>query len=250
MPTPLITLAIVEDEPILREGMAFQLRHQGFTVCAFENAPQFYRHLAVQHVDIAVLDIGLAGEDGLSICEHLRQHARQMGIIFVTARAMRDDRLAGLGAGADAYFVKPVDMKELALVLHQLGQRLSGALEKKKDKGIRGNEAEQAASALTATAWRLTRSDWQLFSPEGQALALSSREHQLLSLLFKADHQVVSKAALVKQIFGSHSPTGGARLEVLLSRLRKRCSTALGQSLPVKTAHAEGYSFGAPSLMV
>lgn len=118
-----IPVAIVEDEPVLREELAFQLGHMGFVVSTFENANQVYRHLAVSSMPLVVLDIGLEGEDGLSVCQHLRAHNSRIGIVFVTARSLRDQRIEGLAAGADAYLVKPVDVDELALILRRLAER-------------------------------------------------------------------------------------------------------------------------------
>jgi DNA-binding response OmpR family regulator len=122
--TPAFYVAIVEDEAILREEMVFQLEHHGFSVRSFESAPGFYRFLATAPNTVAVLDIGLPGEEsGLDICSYLRQNNPHMGIVFLTARGLREDRLTGLAKGADAYLTKPVDMPELLLVLKRLGER-------------------------------------------------------------------------------------------------------------------------------
>lgn len=88
----LFNIAIVEDEPVLREELAFQLRQFGHSVDTFASAGQFYRHLAVSRVAVTILDIGLPDEDGLSICRHLRTHDKQMGIVF--ARHAASDRIA------------------------------------------------------------------------------------------------------------------------------------------------------------
>ena len=232
------TISIVEDERILREGMAFQLGQMGFAVQTFETAAQFYRYLAVHPKTIAVLDIGLSGEDGLSICQHLRDHDSQIGVVFVTARALRDDRLTGLAAGADAYLVKPVDVNELALLLKRLGQRYS-------DAGTDDGDNTTAAGA----AWRVPSNAWLIFSPDGIPLELSAREHQFLRLLIEADGRIVPKRILVEKIFGMHLRVGEERLEVMISRLRKKGSAALGQTLPIKTANAQGYAFGAPATL-
>src|SRR5258706_15721821 len=109
------SVALVEDEPMLRQEMAFQLGHMGFHVQTFDAAPGLSRYLATHPQTVTVLDIGLPGEDGLSICHYLRAHDPRMGIVFLTARGLRDDRLQGLASGADAYLIKPVDMEELAL---------------------------------------------------------------------------------------------------------------------------------------
>ena len=119
------TVSLVEDEAVLRQEMAFQLGHNGFSVETFESASAFYRYLATRPRTIAVLDIGLSGEDGLSVCRYLRQHDDRMGIVFVTARSLREERLEGLASGADAYLVKPVDMDELMLILKRLATRFA-----------------------------------------------------------------------------------------------------------------------------
>ncbi|NCC32579.1 MAG: response regulator, partial [Chloroflexia bacterium] len=103
------SVAIVEDEPVLREELAFQLEHLGFVVQAFDSVEACYRYLAVRPRTILVLDIGLEGEDGLSACQYLRANEMTIGIIFVTARSLQHERIAGLAAGADAYLIKPID---------------------------------------------------------------------------------------------------------------------------------------------
>lgn len=225
-------IAVVEDEPIMRKEMSFLLQKKGFTVDAFETAAQFYRHLAVNHVDIAVLDIGLNGEDGLAICQHLRVHDQHIGIVFVTARSLHDERLTGLAAGADAYLVKPIDMVELLLILHRLAERVSPAL-------------AQGKANLPSGRWQLALNDWQIVTPNGITLRLSAREHLFLSLLVAAQGGTVTKQSLVESIYGKHLPDGDKRLEVLISRLRKKSRDVLGEMLPINTAHAVGYAFGA-----
>lgn len=220
-------VAIVEDDPDLLDSILEFLRAQAYPAWGAGSAEAFYKRLAVESADVVVLDIGLPGEDGLSICQYLRTHDQRIGIIFVTARGLRDDRLTGLEAGADAYLVKPVDMDELVLLLKRFGQR--GAL----------------ADAAPSAAWRLARHEWQLVAPDGRVLKLTAREHQLLALLVGAAGAIVSKRELSEALFGARVRLGEDRLEVMLSRLRKKGSAACGQPLPIRTAHAEGYAFGA-----
>jgi DNA-binding response OmpR family regulator len=119
-------VAVVEDDAALRDELSFQLQHHGFQVVAFADAYGLYRHMATNKVAAVVLDIGLPGEDGLSIARLLRGHDAQLGIVFLTARAQREDRLTGLQTGADAYLTKPVDLDELVLLLRRLLARLQG----------------------------------------------------------------------------------------------------------------------------
>lgn len=225
-------VAIVEDDPDLRDSIVEYLRADGYPVWGSVSAEAFYKRLALEGADVVVLDIGLPGEDGLSICQYLREHDRRIGIVFVTARGLRDDRLTGLEAGADAYLVKPVDMEELGLLLKRFGQRIAAVSE---------------AAPAPAGTWRLGHHIWILSAPDGNVLKLTAREHQLLSLLIEAQGEIVAKRHLSEALFGSHVRLGEDRLEVMLSRLRKKGADALGQPLPIRTAHAEGYAFGAPA---
>ena len=230
--TPHCTIALVEDEAILREELAFQLRYHGFIVEAFETAAQLYRYLSVNRNSIAVLDIGLHGEDGLSICRYLRSHDKQIGIIFVTARGLHEDKLTGLSVGADAYLAKPIDVSELVLHLNRLSQRMS------------------EISADNVALWRLYLHNWTLTSPDGIALALTAKEHQLLHRLIQANGKIVSKHELIENIFGTDTINGEERIDVMLSRLRSKSRDTLCLPLPIKTAHGQGYAFGSAAAIL
>jgi DNA-binding response OmpR family regulator len=226
---PTATIAIVEDEPVLRTELAFQLERQGFAVATFENAEQFYRHLAVQPVQIALLDIGLTGEDGLSICRHLRSHDPRFGIVFMTARAMRDDRLAGLQAGGDAYLVKPVDLDELVLILNRLIERIM---------------PPPQARVETRNDWRLEPDRGLLLSPAGQRLHLSAGEIQVLGVLLREGDRACSHGTLAVAMGLMPQEYNRHRVEVILSRLRARVLRETGQALPIVAVRGYGYRFG------
>lgn len=231
-PSSAATIAIVEDEAVLREEMAFQLEHLGFTVKAFENAAQFYRFLAVQRRTIAVLDIGLAGEDGLSICEYLRSQNSEMGIVFVTARGLRDDRLSGLAAGADAYLTKPVDIEELALVLRRLALRFSP-------------EAVSTAGLAGQSAWRMVADSAFMDAPNGVRVRLSVNEAQLVRVLLKKNGAACSHIEIGFALGLPPDEFDKHRIEVILSRLRAKIERSAGMALPIKSYRGFGYGLDA-----
>jgi DNA-binding response OmpR family regulator len=229
---PDFTVSIVEDEPVLRHEMAFQLRHFNFAVQAFDSAAAFYRYLAVQPRTIALLDIGLAGEDGLSICRHLREHDAQMGIVFLTAHGLRDDRLTGLAAGADAYLVKPVDMEELVLILRRLSLRFTPQ---------KAAPAPARQESPAAGCWSMEPGSGFVTAPNGLNVRLSVSEGQLLrALVGKAgvacNHAEMATAlGLLPDEFSKH------RAEVIISRLRNKVERITGLSLPLKAVRGVGY---------
>ncbi len=231
-------VAIVEDESILREEMAFQLTHHGFSVKTFESAPGFYRFLATQPNTVAVLDIGLPGEEnGLDICSYLRQNNPHMGIVFLTARGLREDRLTGLAQGADAYLTKPVDMAELVLVLKRLGERFSPA-----------PVHSPQASALTTpspAAWRLNESNAMLTAPNARTVALTITELQVIRPLMSQPNHNCTHDELANSLGLPPEEWDKHRIEVIMSRLRAKIDRETGLPLPVRAVRGIGYRFHA-----
>jgi len=226
-------VAIVEDEPVLREEMAFQLRHMGVRVETYESAVQLYRGLAVMSFEVVVLDIGLEGEDGLEICGYLRQHDKRTGIIFVTARAMREDRILGLEAGADAYLTKPIDIDELLLVISRLTER---AHVDRRSPPIVDNDT-------AGTLWRLEGIAECLVAPNGTRVRLSATELQVIKTLLRKPDEICSHQDLSIALRLLPDEYNKHRVEVIISRLRERVQRGAGVPLPIYAKRGTGYSF-------
>ena len=218
-------IAVVEDDCDLRELTVEFLQYKGYAAWGFESAEAFYRHLVINPVDVVVLDIGLPGEDGLSVARHLRTlpHIR---IIIVSARVSEADRRAGLLAGAERYLIKPIILDELA---HSV-------------------EAELARAAVTAPTpewWLLDLQSWGLTAPSGASMVLSAREFAFLNCLMAACTKTIGQDTIVASVYPGKVSSRHERMDVLLSRLRKKCLDRLGLVLPVKTVHQVGYVFTA-----
>ncbi len=239
MPHSIIRLILVEDSADLREDLSYQLASQGIQVTALANASACYRHLRQAPCDIAVLDIGLPGEDGLSLAGRLRERYPELGIIMLTARGELDTRLQGYGAGADLYLVKPVDWRELLAAVKALYRRLHP---------LAGNEE--------ADTWSLRKGGRELVTPSGASIILTTLEAQIIRYLATKPGQDVHRLALINHLtdnaphrFDPH------RIEVCVSRLRQKMLSAMPQDtttnigkkdLPLVTVRGVGYSFVAP----
>ena len=225
----LLPIALVEDEAILREELCFQLGHLGFAVEGFPDAASFYRWLAVRAFAAVILDIRLEGEDGLAICRYLREHDNQIGIVFVTARALRDDRLNGLHAGADAYLTKPVDIDELALILRRLLAR----------------HAPPAIASVPggSAAWQLEDGSDCLRLPSGARVRLTVNELRLLRVLMEKPGEVAVTQELALALGLLPEEFDKHRVEVIISRLRDKVLRETGVALPVLTRRGQGYCF-------
>lgn len=237
-----LRIALVEDESVLREELVFQLQHRGFQALAFADATGLYRHLATQPVDTVkavVLDIGLPGEDGLIIGALLRANNPQLGIVYLTARSLRDDKLAGWAAGADAYLVKPVDLDELDLLLRRLIQR------QWVPPNATGRQETPMAMPAGDGSWKLNSPKALLIAPNGTRLQLTLTELRILGELVAKHGTPCRPAELARAIGLLQDEWDKHRLEVILSRLRVKVERETGLVAPVRTVRGVGYAWAA-----
>lgn len=235
MATSPLQIILVEDNPDLRDDLQFQLTASGFAVTTAGDAPALDQHLRVAPCDIAILDIGLPGESGLSIARRLRQTYPAMGIIMLTAYGELDTRLDGFERGADLYLVKPVDSRELVAHLRALQRRLPAAL----------------PAPPPPAAWILRQAGRELVTPHHQPIALTHMESQVLGVLAQHIGQTVERKILIAEIAGASAHAfDPRRLEVCICRLRQKmldagpAATNLpADALPLKTARGVGYAF-------
>lgn len=233
-------IALVEDDEDLRLNVEDFLSDAGYPVWGVHSAEAFYRKFTSDPVDIVILDLGLPGEDGLSVVELLRNNPK-VAVIIVSARDSSEDRLIGLSAGADRYLVKPVSLNELLVNIEAVQRRLNPAAQLAVSSPPENNPPIQTKP--TTEIWRLDPREWCLSTPDGQVLPLTSREYQLLKMLVNQPGVVVGKKDITTILFGTRVLNANERLNVLMARLRKKSREQLGMDLPIKTAHQNGYVF-------
>ena len=220
-------IGLIEDNLDYRTEVAFHLRRAGFDVALESDGVGIDAQLAACPCNLLVLDLGLPVEDGLVIAHRLRQRQPGLGIVMLTARGSLDDRLAGLEEGADAYLVKPVDMRELVATLQSVQRRL-------------------AAAVLPSEAWSLAPDTLSIRSPAGEAVELTATEMDLLKCLAAAAPEPVSREVLAAAMGHPEFDFDYRRLEVAFSRLRKKIETATTSDSPIRAARGRGYVFAAP----
>ena len=217
-------IAVVEDDEDIRGNVCRYLERSGFSAWGADSAEGFYVQLLKRHADLVVVDIGLPGEDGLSLVSRLA--GQGVPTVLLTARADLESRIAGLDAGALQYFVKPVDMQELT----------AGIRSQLRHKGPRALESERLAS------WRLDRAAGRLVAPNQRGVELTSRELELLGCLMAAQGVLVPKQALTEAV-GTDIEDGFHRIESQLSRLRRKTLEGTGLALPVRAVFGKGLVF-------
>jgi DNA-binding response OmpR family regulator len=216
-----------EDQPLMREYIVSGLGHMGIAAVGVCDGVELNAHLGSHEADIVILDIGLPGEDGYSIATRLREERPHIGIIMLTARDQIEDKVQGLDCGADLYFAKPVDIRELASALGSLHRRLS-------------------LSRPTAgpARWRLDPLRSLLITPSGIEVALTDNEHRFLTPLLDQPGEVVDRDLLSKALDQIPDVYAMRRMETMLSRLRSKVQKASPEeALPVRARHGRGYAF-------
>ena len=237
---------LVEDDEILREALRFVLEQNQYTVTPVASAAELYRQMAVQTGDAVILDIGLEGESGFSICQYLRAHNPHLGIVFVTGMTDPDDRFKGLTCGADAYLTKPVETRVLLAILARIQERWlarAGELTRlavglSPDVGL----AQAAGIPVPApTLWTLRIASGLLQAPNGKTRRVSSNERALLYGLGQAGGEPMSAEALAKVLDFEVDDGHRHRIEVIVSRLRRNVEQSTGMHLPLMSVRGTGY---------
>ncbi|KZD05985.1 response regulator transcription factor [Oceanibaculum pacificum] len=229
-PTPRI--ALIEDNDDLREELVFFLQSKGLAAWGAASAEDFWKQLHRNPVDIVLVDLGLPGEDGFSVIEYLNEMSG-FGLIVVSARGGQTDRLRGLTLGADVYLVKPVNFARLAEEIDKLWARIRG-------DGL--SEDSSLQEAAQSSNWTLDAARSCLVAPDGGILRLTAQEFALLQILYRNPSQVYAKEILHDQLFEYDEHPETHRIDVILSRLRKKAREQRFR-LPIRAIFGKGVVF-------
>jgi DNA-binding response OmpR family regulator len=213
---------VVEDDPDIVELIDHYLRAEGFAVEALGDGRQALERLRAGGHDVVILDLQLPGLDGLSLCAELRRdkRTRSLPVIMLTARGDEADRVVGLEVGADDYVVKPFSPKELVARVRALMRRL----DRRED-----DEAPLVLGPLEIDADRHTVR-W-----ESQPVHLTAKEFALLLALVEARGRVLSRQALLEQVWGYSYAEGTRTVDVHVRRLREKLPGIAGRLITVKS---------------
>ncbi len=214
---------VVEDDLLLGDALAAGLRQDGHAVDWFTDGAQADAAILGAPYDVAVLDLGLPGGDGVEWLAKWRARAVTLPVLILTARDGVEHRIAGLDGGADDYLVKPISIGELAARLRALMRRRAGFVQ-----SIWQHGALEYDAAGKVVWWR------------GNVVELTSREMALLEVLLANPQRVLSKAHLQEKLYDWRSAEPESNtLEVYVHHLRKKIDSSV-----VRTVRGVGYALG------
>ena len=233
------TVLVVDDEPTIREVVAEYLRRDGFEVVEAADGPTAAGWLAANRPTLVVLDVMLTGLDGLEILKEVRTRS-EVPVILLTARTDEVDRIVGLELGADDYVVKPFSPRELSARVRTVLRRV-----KVDDGGASGGAGSDgpADAVLEFDGLRIDLLAREV-SRDGNQVALTPKEFDLLVHLASSPRQVFSRRQLLDRVWDS-SPDyqDPATVTVHVGRLRQKLEADAEEPRWIVTVWGVGYRF-------
>lgn len=231
-------IAVVEDEPDLREAVAEYLGANGFDVSTAADAAEMRSLIAGASFDLAILDIAMPGEDGLSLGRWLRAQTR-MGIIFATAAGASIDRIVGLELGADDYVVKPYELRELLARVRSVLRRLPPAA--RQDTPAAAAPQRQRRIVVFG-GFRADLDARAVTGPDGE-VELSRGEFDVLEVFLDRPGRVMTRGAIMAALGHDDDGDSSRALDLRIMRLRRKIEDDPSRPRFLRTARGEGYVF-------
>lgn len=220
-------ILLLEDDPNLGLIVEDSLVQAGHPVTLCRNGKEGLKAFEAGQFDLCLVDIMMPEMDGFEFARLLRHRGDATPLIFLTARAMTEDKIEGFRAGCDDYVTKPFSMEELLLRIQAVLRRGSSAA-----------EASTAPDCVDLGRYQFCRTE-QTLSLGEQVQQLTSRESDLLDLLCLHGDKVLERSFALRRIWGDDSYHAGRSMDVFISKLRKYLKD--DESVEIRTVHGQGF---------
>lgn len=231
---------VVDDDPRIRTMLRRYLSGEGLRVSEAPDGTAMRAALDAGPVDVVLLDLGLPGEDGLSLARDVRR-VSDVPIIILTGKGELIDRVVGLEAGADDYIVKPFELREVLARIRTVTRRARGAA----TPVTREPEAPPTGEVLEFDGWRLDLARRSLTRRDGGQVALTGGEFDLLCAFARHPNQVLGRDRLMDLVRGRDWAAYDRAIDTQVTRLRKKIESDPSQPNLIKTVRSAGYVFAA-----
>ena len=226
---------IVEDEKHLADGLRYNLKAEGYDVDVARSAEEAYPLLTDRQpsYDLVVLDVMLPGMDGFSLASQLRSQGHFVPILMLTARGQAQDVLRGFEAGADDYLPKPF---ELSVLLARINALL------RRRQWFQTDQTKKNVSVFDVGNKRIDFEALELRSGE-QTVHLTLMEAELLRYLIDHEGKIVSRSAILEEVWGLREDTDTRAIDNFIVRLRKYLEDEPSRPRHLLTVRGVGYKF-------
>jgi two-component system, OmpR family, response regulator len=226
-------ILVVDDHRDIREPLAAYLEKNGYRASMAADARAARGLIDGAAIDLVVLDIMMPGEDGLSLCRHLRETTR-VPVILLTARSDETDRIVGLEMGADDYVAKPFSPRELLARIKSVLRRVHSLPPQRQTVD---------ATRIRFDGWTLDLAQRQVIDACGVAIPLSAAEFALLDALLRHPRVILSRDQLLDMTQGREAGVFDRSIDNQVSRLRKKIEADPKNPTLIKTVRGGGYMF-------
>lgn len=223
----------VEDDVNIRDLAIYALKQAGFEARGFPEADEFFAACKTRVPDLVLLDIMLPGTDGLEILRLIREDAamKTLPVMMLTAKGTEYDTVCGLDAGADDYLAKPFGMMELVSRVNALLRRAQAPASEDSGDVLASGSIVLTSSAHTVTV-------------DGEPVALTLKEFDLLRALMASEGKVLSRSQLLEEVWGVTYVGETRTVDVHIQTLRQKLARVKeGVDLFITTVRGVGYCF-------
>ena len=233
-PAQSLGVLVVDDDPGIRELLADYLGERGCTVHLAADCVEARELLASQPIGVALLDVGLPGEDGLSFARHLRER-HHVGIVMVSGAGETIDRIVGLEVGADDYIAKPFELRELRARLRSVARRYARLAP--RAAGAEPTRRVQVGACL------LDLDRQQLFAVDGTDIPVTAMEFSLLRVFSERPNRPLSRDTILELTQNRDWDPFDRSIDIRIARLCRKIEPDPDHPRVIRTVRGVGYMF-------
>lgn len=225
-------ILLAEDDPHLGLLLVDYLQAEGFEVQLYKDGELALQGFKRSSFDLCLLDVMMPKMDGFTLAKAIRKENKDIPLIFITARSLKDDKLEGYALGADDYITKPFDEEELLWKVQAMVRRASES----------NPEALVQTTILGKYAFDYTN---QCLSLNGQSRRVTEKEGEILNYMSAHRNQLIKREALLKAVWGENDYFLGRSLDVFISKMRKYLKD--DPEINIENVFGVGFIFNVPN---
>ena len=222
-----VKILLAEDDPNLGTLLSEYLSAKGYQTELAKNGDEALTFFAKNDYDLCLLDVMMPIKDGYTLAKEIRKVDKDIPIVFLTAKSMKQDAIEGFKAGADDYITKPFSMEELLMRVQAVLRRSIGHREEKEEQ-----------TTFNIGEFHFD-SNSQILKLNDKEQKLTSKENELLRLLCQAGNDVLDRSYALKAIWDDDNYFNSRSMDVYIAKLRKYLKK--DPSIEIVNVHGKGF---------
>ncbi len=220
-----LNILLAEDDENLGFLLQSFLKSKGYNVELVRNGKAAFELFNDEGFDFCIFDVMMPEMDGFTLAKEIREIDKKTPILFLTAKAMKEDKLEGFSLGADDYMTKPFSMEELLARIEAIIRRSDIDLDEEDETFMVGKIKYDSQTRLLYT--------------QGEPKKLTTKENQLLRLLVKNQNDILDRQAALRAIWGDDNYFNGRSMDVYIAKLRKLLKE--DENIEIMNVHGKGF---------